>query len=693
MKKVLAISLALLGTALPVQAKEGADPYQWLEEVNGKKPLDWVKQRNHLTRKTLDHDPQFTTLRKDILTVLDSKERIPYVAKMGEFYYNFWTDADHPRGIWRRTSAAEYRKANPKWETVLDVDALGRNEKTNWVYKGANCRYPVYDRCLVKLSRGGADASIVREFDLASKSFVKDGFQLPEAKSRVEWIDRDAIYVGTDFGSGSMTDSGYPRQVKHWQRGTPLGEAKLVFEGQAKDLSVDANVWHTNGRRYELINYTHAYYNSEYLLNEAGKLHKIDVPLHAEIGFFGEQMLVQLRESWTVADKTWPGGSLLAIDFAAFREGKRDFVALFEPRDQVALSGYTATKNFLIIETLDNVKSRLTEWKFADGRWSSRAIDAPTFGSLGVQPVDSDLSDDYFLTHTDFLTPASLYQAQAGNDKRELLKRNPAFFNSTDLEIGQNQAVSRDGTKVPYFIVRRKDLKLDGSTPTLLYGYGGFEISLTPWYSAGAGKGWLEKGGVYVVANIRGGGEFGPAWHQAAKKENRQKAYDDFIAVAEDLIARKITSPKKLAAMGGSNGGLLAGVMLTQRPELFGAVLSSVPLLDMQRYNKLLAGASWMGEYGDPDDPKQWDFIQRYSPYHNVKPGVNYPKVLFTTSTRDDRVHPGHARKMVAKMLDQGHKNVWYYENIEGGHAGAADNRQRADLQALEYTFLWKMLN
>jgi prolyl oligopeptidase len=380
------------------------------------------------------------------------------------------------------------------------------------------------------------------------------------------------------------------------------------------------------------------------------------------------------------------------MDFDAFRQGGRDFTVLFEPTESTSFTGATNTRNYILVQSLDNVQSSLKEWKFDDGKWSSRKVNLPTMGAVGVSALDADNSDDYLLSYSDYLTPNVYQLAHAGNDQREQLKSAPAFFDAAPFEIEQKFATSKDGTKVPYFMVHRKDVKYDGNNPTLLYGYGGFQISLTPSYSGSLGKTWLEKGGVYVVANIRGGGEFGPRWHQAALKENRQRAYDDFAAVAQDLISSKITSVKHLGAMGGSNGGLLAGVALTQHPELFNAIVSQVPLLDMQRYNKLLAGASWMGEYGNPDVADEWAYISQYSPYQNVKAEVSYPNVLFITSTRDDRVHPGHARKMAAKMMDQGHPNVWYYENIEGGHGGAANNAQRADMTAITYSFLWNML-
>lgn len=693
MKKQL-LTLALAGAALGVQAEAAVDAHQWLEDVGGEKALDWVKTQNAASRAMLEQEPGFAALRSQVREILDSKARIPYVNKLGSYYYNFWRDAEHPRGVWRRTDLASYKQAEPQWETVLDLDALAKAENENWVFKGSKCRYPAYDRCLIELSRGGADAVVVREFDIASKSFVADGFSLPEAKTDVSWQGKDAIFVGTDFGPGSQTDSGYPRVLKLWQRGTPLTAAKTVFEGQQSDISVGAAVVERPGYRYEIIERGVTFYTSETWLREGDKLSRLAVPDHAKVQFFGPQLLVHLRKPWKVAGKTWPAGSLIASDFAAFRAGKPRFTALFTPSASTALErdGISFTQNYVLLSSLDKVKGRISEWRFNAGQWHKREVAAPAFGSLGVMGVDEDSSDDYFLTHVDFLTPDSLYLARAGSDARELLKQRPAFFDASRFEIAQYEAKSKDGTRVPYFIVKDKALKLDGSHPTLLYGYGGFEVSLTPWYSAGAGKAWIEKGGVYVVANIRGGGEFGPRWHQAALKQHRQKAYDDFIAVGEDLIQRKITQPKQLGIMGGSNGGLLMGVMLTQRPDLFGAVVCQVPLLDMQRYNQLLAGASWMGEYGNPDIPAEWAYIRKFSPYHNLKDGVRYPNVLFTTSTRDDRVHPGHARKMFAKMQGMGIQNAWYYENMEGGHAGAADNGQKADMTALEFSFLWKML-
>jgi prolyl oligopeptidase len=667
------------------------DPNLWLEDVTGEKALAWVREQNAVSTRELESQPEFEKTRQRVLAILNSKERIPFVTKHGKYVYNFWRDAKNVRGLWRRTTLDDYKKPQPNWETVLDLDQLGAAEKENWVWKSANVIEPGHDRALLALSRGGADATVVREFDLKKKTFVTNGFTLSEAKNRLDWRDRDTVYVGTDFGPGTQTKSGYPRIVKEWKRGTPLSAAKLIFEGSVDDVSTTASHRRDHGRDYDFIERGTTFFTDETFVRRGAKWVRIEKPADAEVRTFGDQLLIRLRTDWKVAGKTFRGGSLLAADFDEYMEGKRDLSVVFKPTERTSLETISATKHFLILNTLDNVRSRPVLLRHARGKWTRETLDAPEFGTVHVTGVDAEDSDEYWMTVEDYLTPSTLYLGVAGKSKREKIKSLPAFFNTDGLEIQQFEAKSKDGTRVPYFQVSRKGLKLDGSNSTLLYGYGGFEIALTPSYNAGIGAAWLERGGVYVVANIRGGGEFGPRWHEAARKENRQRAYDDFIAVGEDLIARKITSPKHLGIQGGSNGGLLMGAMLTQRPDLWGAIVCQVPLLDMRRFNKLLAGASWMDEYGDPDKPEQWAYIQKYSPYQNVKSGTKYPRVLFMTSTRDDRVHPGHARKMVARMKEQGH-DVLYYENIEGGHGGAANNEQAAYMRALSTTFLWKQL-
>lgn len=687
---VLLAGLAIAGGAA-AQTPPQDDPYAWLEDVSGAKSLDWVKARNAKAEADIASSAPFKTLEAQIRASLDSTAKIPGVEKIGAYYYNFWKDAQHQRGLWRRTTLDEYRKPEPAWETVLDLDALNTAEGTQWVWHGANCLRPKYQRCLIALSPGGSDADVTREFDLTTKQFVQDGFFRPEAKGGLGWIDENTVYVFTDFGAGTLTSSGYPRMVKQWTRGTPLASAKLVYAGKPDDMYISALHDDTPGFERDFISRTLAFYNDElYLRGANGQLTKVDAPNSAQKAVHKDWLLLELREPYTAGGKTYAAGALIATHFDAFMAGKRDFSVLFAPTDHAALASYAWTKDHLILNVMDHVKNRLSVFTPGKQGWGSTAfVGAPSIGTVGVSPVDPDDSNALWLTSTDFLSPTTLSIVDVGNAP-EVLKSNPVFFDGSLDVIEQHFATSKDGTQVPYFLVRPKDLKFDGKTPTLLYGYGGFEISLTPSYSGAIGKGWLEKGGVYVLANIRGGGEYGPRWHQAALKANRHKAYEDFAAIADDLVARKITSPKHLGTMGGSNGGLLMGNMLTQYPEKFGAIVVQVPLLDMKRYNHLLAGASWMAEYGNPDT-SDWDFIQTFSPYHLFDASKDYPPTLFTTSTKDDRVHPAHARKMMAKMEAAG-KNVRYYENIEGGHGGAANNAQAAHMSALAYTFLWQQL-
>lgn len=688
----LVLSLVLLVLcASRATASESVDPYLWLEEVGSEQALDWVRARNKLSQQALEASPDFASIHDRLRAIYDSDARIPVVTQQGQWLYNFWRDARHPRGLWRRTTPAEYRKPQPVWQTVLDLDALAARESENWVWKGASCLYPKYARCLLRLSRGGADAHVVREFDVSARSFVDDGFQLPEAKHSVAWRTLDSLLVASDFGPGTLTASGYPRSIRQWQRGTPLATAPFVYEAAASDVAVDMEVFNEPGRQRELIQRAITFFSYEYFLRVGEHLARLDVPSDAVLSLFQDQLLVQLRSEWLITGQRHAAGSLLAMPLVAFIEGNRGFETLFKPGAQVSLDSFSRTRDGLLLNTLDKVRGRVTALRYAKGRWSRSELRAPEFGQAAASALNGEQSNDYTLTVENFTTPTRLLGGQLGRDKHRLLKQLPAFFDASGMEITQREAVSKDGTVIPYFQVARAGIKADGRNPTLLYGYGGFEIALTPGYRAAVGAAWLERGGVYVLANIRGGGEFGPPWHQAALRENRQRAYEDFAAVAEDLIQRRVTSPKHLGIQGGSNGGLLMGVMLTQRPELFGAVVCQVPLLDMRRYHKLLAGASWMSEYGNPDDPAAWAYLSRYSPYQNVRKDLKYPPTLLTTSTRDDRVHPGHARKMTARLLESG-QPVLYYENIEGGHGGAANNQQKAYMDALAYTFLWQHL-
>ena len=666
------------------------DPHLWLEDVTGEKQIAWVRERNAESTRVLTSGTGFPVLERRILSILDSKERIPAVTKIGDRYYNFWRDAANPKGVWRSTTLDEYRKAEPAWETVIDIDALAKAENENWVWHGATVLEPEDRVCLVSLSRGGADADVVREFDLDRKAFVDGGFSLPEAKSRVAWRGRESLFVATDFGPGSLTASGYPRSVREWTRGTPLPQAEVVFEGQPDDMAVGASRDLTPGFERDFLIRQITFWTNEFFLRRDGHLLKIDKPDDANASVHREWLLIELRSPWTVEETTYPAGALLAANFEAFLKGDRTLHVLFEPTDRTSLAAWAGTRNHILLTTLDNVRNRISALTFTDGTWHREPLTGvPDIGTATVSPVDEIESDDYWLLTSSPLEPSTLSLGSAATPTKtpEKLKHTPAFFDASGMKVEQYEAVSQDGTRIPYFQIGRADLPADGSTPTLLYGYGGFEIPLVPGYNPVSGVAWLEKGHAYVIANIRGGGEFGPRWHQAALKEKRHRAYEDFAAVAEDLIARKVSSPAHLGIMGGSNGGLLMGNMLTMRPDLFGAVVCQVPLLDMRRFNKLLAGASWMGEYGNPDTPEEWAFIRGFSPYHNVARERDYPPILITTSTRDDRVHPGHARKMTARLLEYG-KPVLSYENIEGGHGGAADNKQKAFMDALGWIFL-----
>jgi prolyl oligopeptidase len=612
------------------------------------------------------------------------------VQKRGQWLYNFWQDADNPRGLWRRTTMAEYRKKDPKWETVLDVGKLGAEEGQMWVWKGASCLWPSYRHCLVSLSRGGADAVEIREFDAVAKKFVEDGFRLPESKGSASWRDVTSLYIARDFGPGTLTTSGYPRMVKEWKRGTPMSQAKVVFEGKESDVAASEVVVQEKARRYERVSRAITFYESEEFIRQGDRWVRLDVPRDASIATANQALLVRLKTDWKLPKATYKAGSLIATGLDAFLAGKRDFEVIYAPTERVALEDFIVTQNMIVLALLDNVKGRVVEVQRAGGKWVKREVQVPPASAIGIAPVDSDESDDYWMTVTSFVEPTTLYLAAPGK-AREKLKSLPAFFDAKGLKTTQFEATSKDGTRIPYFVVMREGTKMDGSNPAILYGYGGFEISMLPGYSGTIGAAWLEKGGVWVLANLRGGGEFGPQWHITAQREGRQKVYDDYIAVAEDLIKRGISSPKHLGIMGGSQGGLLVAATFTQRPELFKAVVCQVPLLDMRRYNKLLAGASWVAEYGNPDEPKDWEFISKYSPYQNVAKDRKYPKVFFWTTTRDDRVHPGHARKMVARMKEQGH-DVMYFEYIEGGHGAGSTPAQEAYMWALTYTYFLEEL-
>ncbi len=673
------------------------DPYLWLEDVLGDRSLDWVRERNASSRAVLTAWPAFESTRDRIRAVLDSKDQIPGVSRRGDWLYNYWKDSTNPRGILRRTTLEEYRKPAPAWDILFDLDALAREEGENWVLAGLIWLRPGDRRVLMRLSRGGADAVVVREWDAVDRRFVEGGFTLPESKTNIGWLDADTVLVGTDFGPGSMTASGYPRIVKRWKRGQPLADAEVLLEGEASDIQVGASHDDTPGYERTYAFRATDFFNHRVWLVEGGELREVDRPSDSGLSLWRDWAILQLKSDWTVGGRTWLAGSALICRADWYFRGVRKFQPLFTPTPTRTLASMMMTASRILLVVQDNVSHRLECWSHDGAAWVRCDVPAPAHGVLGVGALhdphvtDDPLAEAYFQSSTGFLAPDTLSLRDAVSDSSEGLKSRPHFFGADGLVAEQRFATSRDGTRVPYFIVHRKDMPLDGTNPTLLYGYGGYEISMLPQYSGALGIGWLERGGVYVLSNIRGGGEFGPTWHKAAQRENRQKSFDDFIAVAEHLVETRVTSPRHLGIQGGSNGGLLVSAVMVQRPELFNAVVCQVPLTDMQRFHLLLAGASWVAEFGNPEDQADWAFLKEYSPYHNVFADRTYPAILFVTSTRDDRVHPAHARKMAARMIEQGHE-VLYYENIEGGHGGAADNAQRADLVALEYSFLWRQL-
>ena len=684
--RLLAVFALAAGAAL---AQGGGDPFQWLEDVNGEKALAWARAHNAKTTKVLEARREYAPVYAKTLEILDSKEKIPTPELLGDTVYNFWRDASHERGIWRRASLASYRTPAPEWETVLDVDALAKADGKDWVWKGAECLPPANARCMVRLSPGGSDAGVEREFDTVTKQFVPGGFELAEAKSQVAWRDADTLWVGTDFGPGSLTTSGYPRFVKLWKRGTPLADAKTVFEGKAGDVASAGSSQILSDGRYDLVRRTPAFFRQETYLVLGDRLVRLDVPEDARIrGFFRDRILLSLRTDWTAGGKTYKAGSLLAGPVDGLLRAAPRFDVLFEPSERVSLADVDRTKDRVLVRTLDNVRSRVMAFALEEGAWKRTDVPLPALGTASFTAT-SDLTDAWFFTYQDYTTPTTLWLAGAGEPVK--VKSTPAFFDATGMKTEQFEAVSKDGTRIPYSVVTPKGFKADGKAPTVLYGYGGFEISEVPRYSGIVGAAWLARGGVWVVANIRGGGEFGPAWHMAAVKEKHIHNFEDFSAVARDLEARKITSPRHLGIMGGSQGGLLVGGTFTLYPDLFHAVVAQVPLADMRRFNHLLAGASWMAEYGDPDKPEDWAYIRTWSPYELLEPDVKYPTPFYWTNTRDDRVHPAHARKMVAKMEAQGHP-VYYFENTEGGHGSGAVNKQTAQVTALEYAYLWMML-
>ena len=708
--KLSAFAATLSLVATPALA---ATPFEWLEQVDGDKAMDWVRAENAKTLPVLTGDARYAGLQADAKAILAASDRIPTPTFHGAEVYNFWQDATNTRGVWRRATLDSYRSAAPKWETVLDIDALAKAEKANWIWKGADCRPTTHDRCLVELSNGGKDAVEIREFDLKTRRFVEGGFRLPESKQTVEWLDADTLILTRNWGEGTTTESGYGFVVKTLKRGQPLAEAKEVFRGDPKDVSVSPNVLTDGeGRKVVLLQRGTDFFHTQYSILTDKGVQRTSLPERSSVrGFVGGDLIVTLEESWVRArwagDKeptTYPAGALISITPAKALDtpltgpngelvisNNCDPCVLFEPNARQSIDQVSVTDNRVAAVVYDNVRGRLMTFQDR-GEFGWKSATLPTADNAAVSLVaTSDSGDDLFFTVETFVTPTQLSLANLVTGKAEVAKTLPAKFKADGLTVEQFEATSKDGTKVPYFIVRKAGPKPDGSSPTLLHAYGGFQLSKLPVYDPLVGKLWLERGGVYVVANIRGGGEFGPAWHEAALKAHRQRAFDDYFAVAENLISTKVTSPRHLGAYGRSNGGLLMGVALTQRPDLWNAVVVESPLLDMMRYHLLPAGASWIGEYGDPTRPDEAAWIGAYSPLQAIKPGVKYPLAYITTSTKDDRVHPGHARKFAARLAEVGAPYL-YYENTDGGHANGADPDANAKRWAMHYTYLTRQL-
>lgn len=668
------------------------DPHLWLEESNDR-TLAWVMERTERTVASYD-TPGFVAKKSAIYDILSAKDKLDLGTLRGDYVYNFHTDADHPRGLWRRTTLDSYMD-EPEWDVLLDVDALGEEEGESWVFGGANLRRPDFDRALITLKPGGSDANVVREFDMATRTFVDNGFSAAPSKGSVSWTARgaDSVLIARDFGAGSLTDSGYPKSVRLWKRGTSIDDAPVILEGERDDVLVSATHDFTPG--YERTFAVRATDFRDTIVYEVDqdtlRLTEILLPRSAGVGTIKDWTIVELRYDWEVDGETFPAGSLLALPYEDGLNGPvaHRITKLFIPTERASLAGMTELQSGIVFTTLDNVRSRVYFASIDTWEVTELHPELGDFDSIGVVAVDRERGDDVWVTTTGFLTPTTLLYGKASKSGLEVTKvrSTPERFNSGGMTVLQRWATSKDGTEVPYFLVGGQEA-LAGEAPVkcLLDGYGGFEVSRTPGYLGSYGKGWLEDGGVYALANIRGGGEFGPAWHQTALKAGRHRAYEDFAAVATHLVETGVTTVPQLAAIGGSNGGLLIGNMYTTYPELFGALVCRVPLLDMKRFSHLLAGASWMDEYGNPDTD-DWQFLQNYSPYHNVTEANLYPPILVMTSAKDDRVHPGHARKFVALLEDRGH-DVEYYENIEGGHAGAADAKQSALSLALIFSFL-----
>ncbi len=683
-------------SASAVAAKD--DPYLWLEEWTTPRAMAWVEKENAKTVDRLSDDPHYQTFYDQALAIAGAKDRIPQPSFLHGEIYNFWQDADHLRGIWRKTSLADYRTDNPTWTTVLDIDALGAAEGKSWVLKGIDCLEPAENRCLVSLSDGGEDAVEIREFDLDTGKFVDGGFTLPRGKHRVAWEDENHLLVATDWTPEDVTQSGYPFIVKRVTRGQPLSAAVEVYRGSKEDGGYGVSPYVLRdgaGRQLAVVSRPLDTFHAEtYVLTDRGA-ERLGIPEKANVAALVDgRVILSLDDDWAAGGSDFAAGSVAEVGLDALKAdpGTLDPTLVWAPGPRDSLNGVSSTRDNLLISTLENVRGRAWVYKpTANGGWDRTKLDLPDNLAVGFGATD-EKSDLAFVNTSGFLDPSTLYLADTDTGTIDQVKALPAKFDAAGLQVEQLEATSTDRTKIPYFVVHRKDIAYDGTTPTIMTAYGGFQVSRTPFYSGTTGKLWLERGGAFVLANIRGGGEFGPDWHEAGLGTKRQIIYDDFASVAKDLIARKITSPRRLGIEGGSNGGLLMGVEMVQHPDLWNAVLIEVPLLDMIRISDIAAGASWQGEYGDVNaDPAVRAFWEKTSPYQNLDANANYPEPFIFTTTKDDRVGPQHARKFAAKMAGMG-LPYYYYENTEGGHGSGADIKQSARTTALTMTYMQQKL-
>ncbi len=695
--RLLLLTAAAIGSLHLVAQTETPDHYKWLENVSGERAMAWVRAENDRTAKVLESDPRFSGLQASALKIAESPDRLPEPEINGGDVFNTWQDAQHVNGILRRTGLADYLTKQPHWTTLLDYDALGKQDNQKWVSHGRVCLYPGNELCLVDLSAGGEDASTMREFNLKTGKFVSGGFVLPRSKQSAVWVDKDTLLVARDWGAGTMTKSGYAFVIKMWKRGQPLAQAKEVYRGTPTDVWANPLTLHDNeGRQVSMVVRGLNFFESEYSLLTASGVKKIGLPGKVNIvDLLHGQIIVMLNEDWTpeANGEKLVQGTVISLNLEAVKKDPLHLkpAIIFAPTATEFAQDVETTKDRLLLTTLENVQGRV--YSFAPGpkgAWTRKKLNIPDNRAVNI--VSGNWSDNqFFLRIEGFLTPPSLLLGDAATGTlKEAKTRPPQFDASADL-VEQLYAVSKDGTKVPYFVVRRKDIRYDGNNPTILTAYGGFQVPMTPNYAATMGKLWLERGGVYVLANIRGGGEFGPAWHEAGLKTHRQRIYDDFAAVGQDLVKRKITSPRRLGIQGGSNGGLLMGVEMTQHPGMWNAVDIAVPLLDMLGFEHIAAGASWVGEYGSVSNPQERAFLASISPYNQLKPDVKYPEPLIWTTTKDDRVGPVHARKFAAKM-EEFKEPFFYREIIEGGHGSGADLKERAETNAVEYTYFTRKL-